>query len=383
MVGSRACMALTAGLVCGAALMAGCASGGSASRSASASPDVFAAAFASDSSGVVRLEVSTCIGTDEGSGFLVGPDLIVTALHVVNGATSIAITGAGVPAGTGGVLLSDDPGSDAALVRSSTRIAGHLFTIAGIEPAVGSRAAAIGYPLDGSESLTEGVISGLDRSVTADDGTTHVGLIQMDVPVNPGNSGGPLIAGDGTVLGIVDAMMRDAQGINFAEPASAAQNLTNTLTSSSTSTPVPTPTCAPPSPPVPPIPSAPIQTAPPGTGAVTTVASYLKGISDHDFTAAYDLLSPDQQQRVGDEQSWAQGLSTSSYLNDQLINITTLPSGTFDVEITFTSLQDPAYGPNGQTCDNWDLDYRVVPWPDGSWRIDYVTPHDGTGYTPC
>jgi S1-C subfamily serine protease len=76
-------------------------------------------------------------------------------------------------------------------------------------------------------SISAGVVSGLDRSLSRDDGTPLRGLIQFDAAVNPGNSGGPLLNRNGQVVGIVTALANPAKdgffmGIGFAVPIGTA-----------------------------------------------------------------------------------------------------------------------------------------------------------------
>ncbi|RME42693.1 MAG: hypothetical protein D6796_14040, partial [Caldilineae bacterium] len=96
---------------------------------------------------------------------------------------------------------------------------------------LGQPVIAIGSPLgDFPNSVTMGVVSGLDRALAADE-TVLYGLIQTDAAINPGNSGGPLVNLRGEVIGINTFIIREdhdrgvAQGIGFAIPATAAQGL--------------------------------------------------------------------------------------------------------------------------------------------------------------
>ena len=79
-----------------------------------------------------------------------------------------------------------------------------MFPLDSSQPEVGTDVGAVGYPLAGQESLTKGSISGLARTIDVGNGPLG-GLIQTDTPLNPGNSGGPLLSVDGTVVGLVDA----------------------------------------------------------------------------------------------------------------------------------------------------------------------------------
>jgi S1-C subfamily serine protease len=85
---------------------------------------------------------------------------------------------------------------------------------------------AIGNPLGFTASTTNGVVSGLDRSIRGQTGAMS-GLIQFDAAVNPGSSGGPLIDDQGRVVGIVVALANPTAagtfiGIGFAVPIGAA-----------------------------------------------------------------------------------------------------------------------------------------------------------------
>ena len=105
--------------------------------------------------------------------------------------------------------------------------------------AVGQTAIAIGSPLGSyTETVTRGIVSGLDRDITVTDQatrqqTTLRGLIQTDAAINPGNSGGPLLDGAGNVIGINTAIAADAEGLGFAIPISDAASLISLATSGS------------------------------------------------------------------------------------------------------------------------------------------------------
>jgi S1-C subfamily serine protease len=169
--------------------------------------------FAADSSGVIRIDVTTCNGSGVGSGFLIAPNLIVTAAHVVSGAATILLR-EGAQSMSGQVVGIDES-IDVALVQARSNFDGHLFKIAAHPAGVGTPVAALGFPEGLPITLTQGTISGVDRSITIE-GVERSGLIQTDAAVNPGNSGGPLMRIDGTVVGIVDAVSTAAQGISFA-----------------------------------------------------------------------------------------------------------------------------------------------------------------------
>jgi S1-C subfamily serine protease len=96
---------------------------------------------------------------------------------------------------------------------------------------VGQTAIAIGSPLGTyTETVTKGIISALDRTITVQDEqsgrpVTLTGLIQTDAAINPGNSGGPLMNAIGQVVGVNTATASSAEGLGFAIPIEEAASL--------------------------------------------------------------------------------------------------------------------------------------------------------------
>jgi S1-C subfamily serine protease len=166
-----------------------------------------------------------------GSGFIVATDgLILTNNHVVAGASSVTVV-LNDAQQLKATVVATDPARDLALVRvSATGLApvtlGDSSTIK-----VGQLAIAIGSPLGKfTDSVTQGIISGADRSITVGDpaGQTSedlTGLIQTDAAINPGSSGGPLLEAGGSVIGIVVASSSGAQDMGFAIPINQAKAL--------------------------------------------------------------------------------------------------------------------------------------------------------------
>jgi len=92
---------------------------------------------------------------------------------------------------------------------------------------VGEPVVAIGNPmtLDLERTVTNGIVSGLNRSITFDNGTTIKPLIQTNASINSGNSGGPLFNAEGKVIGINTAKMSSAEGLGFSIPINTAKSI--------------------------------------------------------------------------------------------------------------------------------------------------------------
>ena len=95
--------------------------------------------------------------------------------------------------------------------------------------AVGDISIAIGNPLglDLQKSVTQGIISGLDRTISTSQSTNMTGLIQTDASINSGNSGGPLLNEKGQEIGINTAKASQGEGLGFAIPINTAKNIIN------------------------------------------------------------------------------------------------------------------------------------------------------------
>ncbi len=166
-----------------------------------------------------------------GSGFIISSDgLILTNKHVVSdtGASYTVITNDGKKHVA--KVLARDPSQDFAVVKiDATGLPTvNLGDSDGLQ--LGQTAIAIGNALGQfSNTVSVGVVSGLERTVTASDEAdgqqeTIKGVIQTDAAINPGNSGGPLLDLQGDVIGINTAVASDAQSIGFAIPINRAKH---------------------------------------------------------------------------------------------------------------------------------------------------------------
>jgi S1-C subfamily serine protease len=169
---------------------------------------------------------------DLGAGVIVNTKgAILTALHVVRGAKRIRVSFADGTQSSA-LVASTDPGNDIAVLTPTRTPTVLVPAVLGGGVRVGDAAYALGHPLGYVDSLTAGVVSGLDRSVEEQNGQKLHGLIQFDAAVNPGNSGGPLLNRGGQVIGIVTSLASPAHnryfiGIGFAVPIGTAGGAAN------------------------------------------------------------------------------------------------------------------------------------------------------------
>src|SRR6266480_5053694 len=162
-----------------------------------------------------------------GSGVVIERDgQVLTNAHVVDGAASLTVTldsGRKAPAR----LLGLDTLLDLALIRFET---GAPLEVARLGDSsqlrVGDEVAAIGNPIGLEQTMTRGIVSGLNRILP---GLAEQPLIQTDAPINPGNSGGPLVDRCGQVVGINTFISEEAQSIGFSVPINSAKAILHDL----------------------------------------------------------------------------------------------------------------------------------------------------------
>jgi S1-C subfamily serine protease len=158
----------------------------------------------------------------EGSGFAVAPDgYLLTNHHVIDGAGAVKVR---LPDGSqlAGQVVGSDPATDLALVRVDAGSVPFLAVDAGAAARPGQLAIAIGSPLGFESTVTAGVVSAVGRTLRSRDGRLIDNVVQHTAPLNPGNSGGPLVDSRGRVLGVNTAMISRTQAIGFAIPVATA-----------------------------------------------------------------------------------------------------------------------------------------------------------------
>jgi S1-C subfamily serine protease len=163
------------------------------------------------------------VAAGSGSGLIVTPDgYLLTNQHVVARSNRVDVTltnGDTVEAR----VVAADPSTDLAVLRAhATHLpaAGKLTQEAA---RVGQLVVAIGNPFGFEATVSAGVVSAHGRTLRGGDGRLIEGVIQHTAPLNPGNSGGPLVDSRGRVVGINTAIIAAAQGIGFAVPAPTAE----------------------------------------------------------------------------------------------------------------------------------------------------------------
>jgi serine protease Do len=167
-----------------------------------------------------------------GSGFIYdSKGLIITNSHVAYGRQTLYVTlddGSVVPAH----LLGADPIYDIAVLQIPKPDKGKFTTVPlgdSEHLRVGENVIAIGNPLGLDQTVTRGIVSGVNRILPETPLSLSEPLIQTDTPINPGNSGGPLLNMCGEVIGMNTAIVPDAQNIGFAIPINLVKSVLPSL----------------------------------------------------------------------------------------------------------------------------------------------------------
>ena len=180
-------------------------------------------------------------GTATGSGFVIDHEgHILTNAHVVDGASDVTVRVGGEDGDTfEAKVIGADPSTDVAVLQVSDG-ADRLQPLtlgSSSQVKVGDPVVAIGNPFGLDRSATAGIVSAVQRQISAPNGFTIENAIQTDAPINPGNSGGPLLDSQGRVIGITSQIESGGQsegnvGIGFAVPIDTVREIAQQLISS-------------------------------------------------------------------------------------------------------------------------------------------------------
>jgi len=184
---------------------------------------------------------------EAGTGMILTSDgLVLTNAHVIAGATRISVVEDGQTTSHPARLVGEDAKKDVALIQIEGVSGLPTVTLgnsAGVVP--GDSVLAIGNALDlqtGGFSVSNGIISGLDRSISTNNGEHLTGMLQTDAAISSGDSGGPLVNSAGEVIGMDTATatstsVNTAQDIGFSIPVNEIRSLIPTLEKGNIGTP--------------------------------------------------------------------------------------------------------------------------------------------------
>ncbi len=175
-------------------------------------------------------------GTATGSGFLIDDaGTILTNAHVVDGSEAVTVKLGEDGETLDAEVVGADDSTDVAVLRvDPDKVQAAPLRIGDSDAAtVGDAVVAIGNPFGLDRTVTTGIVSGLQREISAPDGFTISDVIQTDAAINPGNSGGPLISSAGEVLGINSQIATagggGSVGVGFAVPINTAQSVADQI----------------------------------------------------------------------------------------------------------------------------------------------------------
>lgn len=190
-------------------------------------PSDYTALYEETIDSVVKLRVTTPTTSSQGSGFIYDDSHVVTNEHVVQDADTVLVQFSNGEWREGRVI-GTDVYTDLAVVRvEGMPASAERLPVATDTPKPGERVAALGSPFGLEGTITQGIVSGVNRSMRVEGGFSIPDTVQTDAPINPGNSGGPLVSTEGTVVGVNRA--KEGDNIGFAISAAVVNRVVPAL----------------------------------------------------------------------------------------------------------------------------------------------------------
>lgn len=347
-----------------------------ASRAADGPAPTWESTFAATSPAVARVTSTGCAGTGSGTGFLVSPDTVVTAQHVVDDATAISLRfGSEVVSGR---TVAVDAETDLAVVRLTGTVPADPLHLADEPSDADAPVAALGYRLRETRGVTPSDVPTTDL-VTPGAGADRQGLFRTDAPLDPGASGAPILTIDGTVVGV--AAGPDATGASDAR-LEALHRLLEREDGSA-----PSSDACDSSWDWDPIASEPVQVTvssdhPDASAIAQTMQLYAESVNAGYMSTVWNLLTPRMQERAGSMQHYAAALSTSAWHRLDVEQVEAVDDTTDTAVVSFRTTQDPEHGPGGATCTDWRVTYTLA-IDAGAWEIDGAKATDEVAATAC
>ncbi|GAA0666530.1 S1C family serine protease [Natronoarchaeum mannanilyticum] len=303
-------------------------------------------------------------GTGIGSGFVYrvaddGTGYVVTNAHVVGDSEEVVVQLADGESRTGEVVGRDVLSDLAVIEIPETPDDAEALPVADGTADPGNAVAALGNPFGLDETITHGIVSGVNRSMPTTRGYSVPNVVQTDAPISPGNSGGPLVTCDGTVVGVNTAGIaaRGAENIGFAVSATLIDRVVPALIEDGeyeysylgvAATPV-----------TPPIAEANDLNVTEGLYVVRTAedspaADALDGATENETAAGFSVPVGGDVIVAIDGQPVSSGEELSSYLVTETspgdeVTLTVLRDGERqEIEVTLAERPEPQTGPTGQ-----------------------------------
>lgn len=315
---------------------------------------------------VVRIAVNTCAeGGGTGSGFVIGPDLVVTAAHVVDDAATISVQSPnGRTSLAKPVLVSKE--TDTAVVRLEDSLDVEQFTrLASSVPGRGSGLAVMGYPLGAAElSIVQGIVSRLPGPV--DYPGQHVDrAFTTDAATNPGNSGGPVFDNRGEVIGLLSGGTewtedgtRPVEGVNFVIPVS---DIATTVERASDSPGSATTVCEGAEPADPDGESIDLKNEDDSDMALLAgqiLVVHGTAINQGSYDVAFDFFTPRAQRNLGGLAAWSRGVEESFWRSIVVERVVVSDEGQSALAQVRLRTEE-GLDESRRTCTDWQLTYEL------------------------